>query len=111
MEQAVADLRSLLFVTGTESHPELAQVITALGQPQDLRVIPTLNSQVGDMSDHGIFRRHVVPYYFLSCGTWEHYHMPTDTPDRLHYAKMAAITHYVVALLSGHATLQLSRRR
>lgn len=101
LEQAVADLKSLLFVTGTESYPELAQVITTLGQPQDLRVIPTLNSYVGDMSDHGIFRRHGVPYYFLSCGTWEHYHMPTDTPDRLNFAKMAAITQYVVALLSG----------
>jgi hypothetical protein len=110
MEQAVADLRSLLFVTGTESHPELAQVITTLGQPQGLRVIPTLNSYVGDMSDHGIFRRHGVPYYFLSCGTWEHYHMPTDTPDRLNYAKMAAITHYVVALLSGQNHTPLANR-
>lgn len=110
MEQAVADLRSLLFVTGTESHPELAQVITALGQPQDLRVIPTLNSYVGDMSDHGIFRRHGVPYYFLSCGTWEHYHMPTDTPDRLNYAKMAAITHYVAALLSGQDLAPFANR-
>lgn len=110
LEQPVADLRSLLFVTGTESHPELAQVITTLGQPQDLRVIPTLNSYVGDMSDHGIFRRHGVPYYFLSCGTWEHYHMPTDTPDRLNYAKMAAITHYVVALLSGQDLAPLADR-
>jgi len=110
MEQAVADLKSLLFVTGTESHPELAQVIATLGQPQDLRVIPTLNSYVGDMSDHGIFRRHGVPYYFLSCGTWEHYHMPTDTPDRLNYAKMTAITHYVVALLSGQDLALLANR-
>lgn len=110
MEQAVADLKSLLFVTGTESHPELAQVITALGQPQDLRVIPTLNSYVGDMSDHGIFRRHGVPYYFLSCGRWEHYHMPSDTPDRLNYAKMAAITHYVVALLAGQDLAPLAGR-
>ena len=110
MEQAVADLKSLLFVTGTESHPELAQVITTLGQAQDLRVIPTLNSYVGDMSDHGIFRRHGVPYYFLSCGTWEHYHMPTDTPDRLNYAKMTAITHYVVALLSGQDLALLANR-
>jgi len=30
MKQAVADLRSTLFVTGTESHPELAQVIPTL---------------------------------------------------------------------------------
>jgi len=87
---------------------KLAQPI--LSQPQNLRVIPTLNCYVGDMRDLGIFRRHGVPYYFLSCGTREHYHMPTDTPDRLNYANMAAITHYVVALLSGQDAAPFASR-
>jgi hypothetical protein len=46
------------------------------------------------MSDHGVFRRNGVPYLFLSCGRWEHYHQETDTPDRLNYQKMAAIAEY-----------------
>lgn len=110
MAAAIESLRSLLFVTGAESHPDLAEVMNALWQPHHLRVIPTLNSYVGDMSDHGAFRRHGVPYFFLSCGTWEHYHMPTDTPDRLNYDKMAAITHYVLALLSGQDRAPLAGR-
>jgi hypothetical protein len=32
-----------------------------------------------------------VPYLFFSCGRWAHYHMETDTPDRLNYGKMARI--------------------
>jgi hypothetical protein len=97
--EVLDSLRSLLFVTGSESHPELAEVLRASGQPADLRVIPTQNSYIGDMSDHGAFRRHGVPYLFLSCGMWEHYHMPSDTPDRLSYPKMAAITRYVLRLI------------
>jgi hypothetical protein len=31
------------------------------------------------MSDHGIFRENGVPYLFLSCGRWPHYHRDTDT--------------------------------
>ena len=50
-----------------------------------MKLIATLNEYVGDVSDHGIFRRNGVPYLFLSCGHWEHYHQPTDTPDRLNY--------------------------
>ena len=48
--------------------------------------------------DHGIFRVHGVPYLFLSCGRWAHYHQPTDTPDRLNYKKIGRIRDYVVRL-------------
>ena len=57
-----------------------------------LKLMATLNEYVGDMSDHGVFRRNGVPYLFFSCGRWAHYHMETDTPDRLNYRKMARIT-------------------
>ncbi|GAG83435.1 unnamed protein product, partial [marine sediment metagenome] len=57
------------------------------------------NSYVGDMSDHHIFRVNDVPYLFLSCGRWEHYHMPTDTPEKLNYEKMGAIADYLVNLV------------
>ncbi len=103
-------LRSLLFVTGSESHQELTGVLGAIGQPKGLRVMPTLNSYVGDMSDHGVFRRNGVPYFFLSCGMWEHYHMPTDTPDRLNYDKMSAITHYVIQMITLMGERELAGR-
>ncbi|WP_395750542.1 M28 family metallopeptidase [Prosthecobacter sp.] len=98
---AVPHLRSGLFVTGSESHAELPPVLQSFGQPPDLRVIATQNCYIGDVSDHGVFRRNGVPYWFLSCGQWAHYHTPTDTPDRLNYDKMAAVTNYLVQMVEG----------
>ena len=81
-------------MTGAESHPDLPALLSDIKTPKGIKLIATLNDYVGDMSDHGIFRENDVPYVFLSCGRWEHYHQPTDTPDRLNYSKMAAITEY-----------------
>jgi hypothetical protein len=94
-------LAPMLFITGTESHPGLRRVFDDAGTIGDLRLVPTLNSYVGDMSDHGIFRENGVPYFFLSCGRWEHYHLPSDTPDRLNYAKMALIMRQVLAFAAA----------
>jgi hypothetical protein len=94
-------LAPLLFLTGTESHPELPDVLEDAGVADGLKLVPTLNRYVGDMSDHGVFRENGVPYFFLSCGHWAHYHQPTDTPDRLNYQKMERITQQVCGLLSS----------
>lgn len=102
-------LHPLVFVTGAESHPMLSSVIDTVGTADGLKLVPTLNRYVGDMSDHGVFRENGVPYFFLSCGRWEHYHSPTDTPDRLNYGKMAAITCQVVALLGELDGQELER--
>ena len=102
-------LSDLLFVTGTESNQGLVDIVGEHHSPKDLKVLPTLNRYVGDMSDHGIFRKNGVPYLFLSCGRWQHYHMPTDTPDRLNYKKMAAITYYVCELMAGMDAQEMDR--
>ncbi|MGB0242283.1 MAG: M28 family peptidase [Verrucomicrobiales bacterium] len=73
-----------------------------------MKMIATLNKYVGDMSDHGIFRENDVPYIFLSCGRWEHYHRPTDTPDRLNYSKVAAITSYCLDLCWAASEVSLA---
>jgi hypothetical protein len=44
-----------------------------------------------------------VPYLFLSCGRWIHYHRETDTPDRLAWGKMGLIRDYVVSLAGAMA--------
>ena len=82
-------------------------MLEGAGGVDELTLVPTLNRYVGDMSDHGVFRQNGVPYFFLSCGRWEHYHEPTDTPDRLNYEKMARITRQVLALAASldHAEL------
>ena len=90
-------LAPLLFITGTESHAGLRRVHERAGTVDGLSLVPTLNRYVGDMSDHGIFRENGVPYFFLSCGHWPHYHRDTDTPDRLNYEKMDRIARQVLA--------------
>ena len=81
-------LKGLLFITGAESHPSLTNVVRAAPRIPELPLVAISNHYVDDMSDHGVFRRNDVPYLFFSCGRWEHYHQPSDTPDRLNYEKM-----------------------
>jgi hypothetical protein len=106
---ALPFIRSALFITGTESHPALTPVIRRHHRPEGLKVIPTLNRYVGDMSDHGAFRKGGVPYLFLSCGHWQYYHTLEDTPDRLNYRKMAAITGLVISLMKDLDRLELQQ--
>ncbi|MDZ7801776.1 MAG: M28 family peptidase [Trueperaceae bacterium] len=84
-------VEDLVFVTGMESDPGLQQTMNGLSAPEGARFVTALNAYVGDMSDHHVFRLNRVPYLFLSCGHWAHYHEPSDTPDRLDHSKMAAI--------------------
>jgi hypothetical protein len=103
----VSPLKSLTFMTGAESHPNLPAVLEEVEVPSGLKLIATLNQYVGDMSDHAVFRWNAVPYVFLSCGRWQHYHQSTDTPDRLNYRKMAAIAHYAESVCRGAAAAEL----
>jgi hypothetical protein len=91
----VPGLEDLLFVTGMESNRELGEVIESCPVDTAIRILPILNSYVGDMSDHHVFRVNRVPYIFLSCGIWPHYHQYTDTPDRLNYGKVEGIARYL----------------
>lgn len=114
-------IANLLFVTGAESHPRLADLVRRTPRPADLPLVATLNRNVGkleamagesrgehrDLSDHYVFRTHGVPYLFLSCGQWAHYHQATDTPDRLNYLKMARICEFLVASIGALADEEL----
>ena len=89
----------LMFVTGMESDPALQPIVRSEGEKaRGIRTLPTLTRYVGDMSDYSAFRLDSRPYLFFSCGQWPHYHMPTDTPDRLDYEKMADFAHYLLGV-------------
>jgi hypothetical protein len=92
-------LEDLLFFTGMESHFKLEDTVKQSSAKAKVRIIPTLNKYIGDMSDHHIFRVNNIPYLFLSCGWWEHYHAPTDTPDKLNYKKIAKIRDLLIDLI------------
>lgn len=100
--------KQLLFIMGMESDPGLVPAdLDELDTP-GLRLQPALNRYVGDLSDHMIFRANKRPFLFLSCGRWRHYHCATDTPDRLNYTKMAAITDLCGKLVVRSALAELS---
>ena len=100
--------KSLLFITGAESAPEMPSMFEKIGSPRGLRLINTLNDYVGDMSDHGVFRRNGTPFLFLSCGRWEHYHQESDTPDKLSYGKMENILKYLIQMTEATASMELT---
>ncbi len=102
---AVPGLEDLLFVMGMETDPALADI--AVADQSGLRVQPILSRYADSRSDHFIFELHERPFLFLSCAEWEHYHQPTDTPDKLSWVKMAAITEYLDRTVRGMAAVPL----
>src|SRR4029453_4616578 len=101
-------LANLLVATGIESSGALPALVDACPRPAQLPLVGVHHDVVGDMSDHHAFRLRAVPYLFLSCGRWEHYHKETDTPDRLAWGKMAMIRDYVVSLAGALADAHLA---
>ena len=60
------------------------------------------------MSDHHIFRANEVPYLFLSCGMWVHYHQDTDTPERLNYTKTEGVARYLSTLAGAISSKEMA---
>ncbi|MBI1371181.1 MAG: M28 family peptidase [Phycisphaera sp.] len=108
----VPSIPRLLFVMGSESHPALPDVVRhATDHADKLAVVTALNRYVGDVSDHFAFRINEVPFLFLSCGRWQHYHKPSDTPDKLNYHKMARIAGFLEHLTRGLDEVTTGRAR
>jgi hypothetical protein len=82
-------VRESVFVLGAERSLGTAAVVDGIDVPGvvtrriDAEVIPPL-------SDYLAFWRAKIPFVFLTCGRWAHYHTPEDTPDKLDYSKMAS---------------------
>ena len=103
----VPGIEDLLFITGIESDPDLQQLLIDTEPKRRLRIAATVNSYVGDLSDHHVFRLNRVPYLFLTCGRWDHYHQTTDTPDRHNYIKLAAVAVPALVPSFGYEDLKI----
>lgn len=95
---AVPGLEGAIGVMGAESHVALARTVDRHAIAH-LPVLTLANRFVPDMSDHGAFRVAGVPYLFLTCGQWRHYHRQGDTPEVLDYGKMALVADLLEALV------------
>ena len=98
----------LLFTMGMESDRDFAAVIDRTEPPDGLRIITVPNHFIGDTSDHHVFRLRKRPYLFFSCGQWEHFHLPTDTPEKLDYEKMQRMAGYVTDVIAAVCTEPLA---
>lgn len=100
VDDLLPHLKQLLFILGAESHVALPGVVErAAAAVKDLRVFPTLNSYIGDMSDHHAFRLGGQPFLFLSCAQGKYYHDPRDTVEWINFEKVRRVRDLVVQLM------------
>jgi peptidase M28-like protein len=100
------EVRRSFFVLGAERSAGTRSIVDEAGGTSR-KVFPRrLASDVlPALSDYYAFERARVPFLFLTCGRWEHYHEPTDTPEKLDYEKIIASADYLADLV-----LRMSQR-
>ena len=89
-----------IFLLGAESDPVFPSIVEeAASSSKGINVFPTLNSYIGNMSDHHSFEQQGQPFLFLSCGMGRHYHQPEDDLTWINFRKLANITRFVADLI------------
>lgn len=98
-------VRNSFFVLGAERSEGTVARIEALAHSAPGAIARLVDAEVvPPMSDYFAFWQAKVPFAFLTCGRWQHYHQPTDTPDRLDMAKIAAIAKWLELLTRDTAS-------
>lgn len=99
-EMAAAEVRATVFALGAERSVGTAAQVDRLARAVPGVVVRRADAEiVPPLSDYEPFWRRGVPFLFLTNGRWRHYHKPTDTPDRLDYAKIAATAQWLELFL------------
>ena len=83
------------FVMGSEHGTGLSESLDEIGIAEPYRIAKLGVDLIGTRSDYGPFRDEKVPFLFFSTGEHPDYHQPTDTPDRVDYEQVAAISNLV----------------
>ncbi len=98
-----AGIRDTVFVLGAEKSEGAPQLFDSL--PDTPNILPRRidNHIVPAMSDYYAFMNESIPFLFYTCGRTEHYHEPTDTPDKLDYRKMAGLVDHLTLLMNSLA--------
>lgn len=88
-----------VFLMGSEYGTGLTPLVNSLALPPGLEIARLGADLVGTRSDYGPFRDEKVPFLFFSTGEHPDYHTPRDTPDRLNYEKLAAISNVILQVV------------
>ncbi|MCK5347324.1 MAG: M28 family peptidase, partial [Candidatus Heimdallarchaeota archaeon] len=95
-------IRNLIFALGSESRRTVAfSLERAAKKINGLNIFPTLNSYVGDKSDHHAFRLGGEPYLFLSCAQGKYYHHPEDNMEWINFRKVRYVYKLVVEIVKS----------
>jgi hypothetical protein len=98
---ATRHFSEFVFLLGAESDGVFPEVVEKVADGRKgLRVLPTLNRYVGNMSDHHAFEQAGQPFLFLSCAQGKYYHHPKDDLEWINFEKLAKITEFVWDLLA-----------
>jgi hypothetical protein len=97
-----------VFVLGSESSPQLRNLINEVVPENGLRVARLGAELIGTRSDYGPFRDRKVPFLFFSTGQHPDYHRTTDLPDRVDYEKLRRISVWIAALVGRMADADVS---
>lgn len=94
------NVRKTVFVLGSESDPVFPGIVeSSAGETKGIKVFPTLNSYIGNLSDHHAFERDGQPFLFLSCAQGRYYHHERDNLDWINFKKLASVTEFVSRLI------------
>jgi len=86
----------IVFMTGAESDSIFQEVVEETAKNHSgIKIFPTLNSYVGNMSDHHAFEKNGQPFLFFSCAQGKYYHREEDTLDWINFEKLAKITRFI----------------
>jgi len=92
----------IVFMTGAESDGVFPEIVEQISdQHKEIKIFPTLNSYVGNMSDHHAFEQNGHPFLFMSCGQGKYYHHPKDTIDWINFDKLENITLFTADILKS----------
>ncbi len=113
LDKLLPGIHELLFVLGSESHTQLPVIVKqAASAVKQLRILPTLNRYIGDMSDHLAFRAGGQPYLLLSKGRGRHSHRPEDDIEWINFNRVRKILDFLLEItgLLDQAPMNRGRR-
>lgn len=100
LDNLLPGIHELLFVLGSESHTQLPVIVEqAASAVSGLRIIPTLNRYIGDMSDHLAFRAGGQPYLMLGKGRGRHSHQPEDDMEWINFSRAGRILDFLLDII------------
>ena len=95
------EVRDSVFVLGAEKSTGTAELLDSLPTVTGIEPRRIDNYIIESMSDYDAFMNAGIPFLFYTMGRSEHYHAPTDTPDRLDYDKMSAFATHLTDLVTA----------